>query len=62
MPEHVHLLIIEPEIESPSKVMQVLKHRTARACWGNASGGILVSAISLATNFGREHVASAFCD
>ena len=31
MPEHVHLLITEPEVGSPSTVMQVLKQRTARA-------------------------------
>jgi putative transposase len=31
MPEHIHLLITEPETGSPSKVMQVLKQRTARA-------------------------------
>ena len=31
MPEHIHLLITEPEIGNPSKVMQVLKQRTARA-------------------------------
>ena len=31
MPEHIHLLITEPEIGTPSKVMQVLKQRTARA-------------------------------
>jgi putative transposase len=31
MPEHVHLLITEPEIGSPSSVMQVLKQRTAKA-------------------------------
>ena len=31
MPEHVHLLITEPEIGSPSTVMQVLKQRTAKA-------------------------------
>ena len=30
MPEHVHLLITEPEIGNPSTVMQVLKQRTAR--------------------------------
>lgn len=30
MPEHVHLLINEPEIGTPSTVMQVLKQRTAR--------------------------------
>ncbi len=31
MPEHVHLLMSEPEVGSPSKVMQLLKQRTARA-------------------------------
>jgi hypothetical protein len=31
MPEHIHLLITEPEIGNPSTVMQVLKQRTARA-------------------------------
>jgi putative transposase len=31
MPEHVHLLITEPERGPPSTVMQVLKQRTARA-------------------------------
>ena len=31
MPEHFHLLISEPEIGTPSTVMQVLKQRTARA-------------------------------
>jgi putative transposase len=31
MPEHVHLLITEPDVGSPSTVMQVLKQRTARA-------------------------------
>jgi putative transposase len=31
MPEHVHLLITEPEVGSPSTVMQILKQRTARA-------------------------------
>ncbi len=31
MPEHVHLLVSEPELGSPSTVMQVLKQRTARA-------------------------------
>ena len=30
MPEHVHLLISEPEVGTPSTVMQVLKQRTAR--------------------------------
>ena len=31
MPEHIHLLINEPEVGNPSIVMQVLKQRTARA-------------------------------
>ncbi len=31
MPEHVHLLMSEPEVGTPSDVMQVLKQRTARA-------------------------------
>lgn len=31
MPEHVHLLMTEPEVGSPSTVMQVLKQRTAGA-------------------------------
>ncbi len=31
MPEHVYLLITEPEVGSPSTVMQVLKQRTAKA-------------------------------
>jgi len=28
MPEHVHVLITEPEVGNPSTVMQVLKQRT----------------------------------
>ena len=31
MPEHIHLLVTEPEAATPSTVMQVLKQRTARA-------------------------------
>jgi len=31
MPEHIHMLISEPEVGSPSAVMQVVKQRTARA-------------------------------
>jgi putative transposase len=31
MPEHIHLLLTEPEVGKPSTVMQVLKQRTARA-------------------------------
>ena len=30
MPEHVHLLISEPEVGDPSQVMQVLKQRVAK--------------------------------
>lgn len=32
MPEHVHLLIGEPKIEDPSRVMQVLKQRVSLQC------------------------------
>jgi len=31
MPEHIHLLITEPEVGTPSTVIQVLKQRSARA-------------------------------
>jgi putative transposase len=31
MPEHIHLLISEPKIGTPSTVMQVLKQRVSRA-------------------------------
>ena len=31
MPEHFHLLMTEPEVGTPSTVMQVLKQRTAHA-------------------------------
>ena len=31
MPEHIHLLLTEPEVGTPSTVMQVLKQRTAYA-------------------------------
>ncbi len=31
MPEHIHLLVTEPEVGTPSTLMQVLKQRTARA-------------------------------
>jgi len=31
MPEHIYLLITEPEVGPPSRVMQVLKQRSARA-------------------------------
>jgi REP-associated tyrosine transposase len=35
MPEHIHLLVAEPEVGTPSTVMQVLKQRTARALLPN---------------------------
>jgi putative transposase len=31
LPEHIHLLLTEPEVGTPSTVMQVLKQRAARA-------------------------------
>src|ERR1700676_290925 len=31
MPEHIHLLLTEPDVGTPSTVMQVLKQRTAHA-------------------------------
>src|SRR6202046_2067090 len=31
MPEHIHLLLTEPDVGTPSTVMQVLKQRSARA-------------------------------
>jgi REP element-mobilizing transposase RayT len=31
MPEHIHLLATEPQVGTPSTVMQVPKQRTARA-------------------------------
>jgi REP element-mobilizing transposase RayT len=31
MPEHIHLLISEPELGNPSTVMQALKQRVARS-------------------------------
>jgi putative transposase len=31
MPEHIHLLVTEPEVGTPSTAMQVLKQRAARA-------------------------------
>jgi putative transposase len=31
MPEHIHLLLTEPEVGTPSTVMQVLKQRSAHA-------------------------------
>jgi putative transposase len=31
MPEHIHLLLTEPEVGTPSTVMQVLKQRSANA-------------------------------
>jgi putative transposase len=34
MPEHIHLLLSEPEVGTPSTVMQVLKQRFARRALG----------------------------
>ena len=34
MPEHIHLLISEPNIGTPTTVMQVLKQRVSRALHG----------------------------
>ena len=31
MPENIHLLVTEPDVGNPSRVMQVVKQRTARA-------------------------------
>jgi REP element-mobilizing transposase RayT len=31
MPEHIHLLLSEPDVGAPSTVIQVLKQRSARA-------------------------------
>ena len=38
MPEHIHLLLSEPEVGTPSTVMQVLKQRTARALLPKSKG------------------------
>jgi putative transposase len=38
MPEHVHLLVGEPETRNPSKVLQVLKQKVSRAFRGKRSG------------------------
>jgi REP element-mobilizing transposase RayT len=35
MPEHIHLLLTEPEVGTPSTVMQVVKQRMTRACLSN---------------------------
>ncbi|MGH9816799.1 MAG: transposase [Candidatus Acidiferrales bacterium] len=41
MPEHVHLLMSEPAVGTPSTVMQVLKQRTSRlAHRGNGSADV----------------------
>jgi putative transposase len=59
MPEHVHLLLTEPEVGTPSTMMQVLKQRTprpiaeaqaqgsaaARTVRGGAVPGILVGTL-----------------
>src|SRR6266700_3989518 len=38
MPEHVHLLISEPDRGTPSTVMQVLKQRLRTGCYRNCDG------------------------
>jgi len=38
MPEHVHLLIGEPEKGNPSKVLQVLKQKVSRTLRGRKNG------------------------
>ena len=38
MPEHIHLLLSEPEVGTPSTVMQVLKQRTAHALLPKTKG------------------------
>ena len=50
MPEHVHLLIGEPKIEDPSRVMQVLKQRVSLQC----------RAKKTAANIFSEQVPAAF--
>ena len=56
MPEHIHRLVTEPEVGTPSTVMQVLKQRTARA-WlpkkkrGDARQGRLFGDAILRTPF-----------
>ncbi len=44
MPEHIHLLITEPETGSPSTVMQVLKRARRMPCCRSESGEIRGSA------------------
>jgi|SRR5271154_4215220 len=40
MPEHIHLLISEPRIGTPSTVMQVLKQCVSRAMRRNGDGTV----------------------
>ena len=57
MPEHIHLLVTEPEIGTPSTVMQVLKQRTARALLPKRKAGATRgSAICLATRSRRTSI------
>ena len=49
MPEHVHLLLTEPEVGTPSTVMQVLKQRTARALLPKKKRRIRISVASSKT-------------
>ena len=55
MPEHIHLLITEPEVGTPSTVMQVLKQRRLALCYRNGTGEIVSSLISLARSRNPEH-------
>ena len=50
MPEHVHLLITEPEVGNPSTVLQVLKQRTATPCYPSANGAMRASATCSGTS------------
>ena len=59
MPEHIHLLLSEPEVGTPATVMQVLKQRTAhallprrkrrdppaRTVWRSTAAGLLAGAL-----------------
>jgi REP element-mobilizing transposase RayT len=55
MPEHIHLLLSEPEVGTPSTVMQVLKQRTAHALYPNAGAATRASASYSQTKHSAEH-------
>jgi putative transposase len=65
MPEHIHLLLTEPEMGSVSTVMQVLKQRTARACCPNDRAMMRDNAscltISSAERSGRHASMTSMC-